>query len=282
MEGLDIYKLVAIDMDGTLLGHGAIPDINKIAIQKAMDAGVHVVIASGRCIVTLRQFAKELGLRPGMHHIMTLNGAAAFDSENKKIRDIRMNQELADSLLEKILPLGLLTMVYTEVDTLYAKLPQSGNRTELEIYKPVSKANIVECDLTDYPRNPYKILLMGENKLLVEVEKELLANAFDMEFGMFFSGPNLLELTHKNSNKGHGLAQICDELNIDIDTETIAIGDAFNDLPMIKAAALGVAVKDAPSAIKERANYITERSANNGAVAEVLEKFLCQKDLGNF
>ena len=75
-------------------------------------------------------------------------------------------------------------------------------------------------------------------------------------------------------NKGSAILRLCSLLDIPIE-HTIAVGDEWNDISMIQAAHIGVAVKNAVEAVKEAADYVTERDNNHDAVAEVIEKFMC-------
>jgi hypothetical protein len=264
-------------MDGTLLDSSMkISDKNKQALLRAQEKGVHVVIASGRCIPTLREFAAELGLQPNGFHILALNGAAAYDGFGRQIKEIRMGNKLVSYILDKILPLGMLIIAYSETDKMYVKLPEDGGRVKIDEYHRVSMADMVFSDdlERDLPDGLFKILILGENGRLRRVEQWMKENAAEEEYGMFFSGSELLEFTHPNSSKGQGLDFICRRLGIDMKTEAIAVGDSFNDFDMIQGAALGVCMKNGYGEIKAIAKYVTERDNDGCGVAEAVERFI--------
>lgn len=88
-----------------------------------------------------------------------------------------------------------------------------------------------------------------------------------------YSSNRYIEFNHKGVNKGAGLKKLADLLHIDIQ-DTIAIGDNYNDLSMIKDAGLGVGVQNAAPGIKPDCDYITTATCEEGAVCEVIEKFV--------
>ena len=89
----------------------------------------------------------------------------------------------------------------------------------------------------------------------------------------FFSRSEYLEYCPKDTDKGSGLRYISKFLNIPMEN-TVAVGDERNDIPMIQAANIGVAVKNGHEDLKKAADYITEHDNEHGAVAEVIEKFI--------
>ncbi|MCL2701984.1 MAG: Cof-type HAD-IIB family hydrolase [Defluviitaleaceae bacterium] len=272
-----MYKIIAIDADGTLLDDTSrIPEENKAALLRAQEKGVRVAIASGRGIPTLAGFANELGLDPERSHIIALNGAAVFDGYKNQIREIRMKKSLMLYILEKVLPLGMLTIVYHEADAIYVKLPADGDRTGYADYYRLSHVHTIFTDDfdKDINREVYKVLVIGDGEKLRQLEMAMEPEKHRVGFEMFFSGKRLLEFTSTASTKARALDFICRRLNIDMTAESIAIGDSFNDLCMIQSAALGVCMKNGREPVKQAADYVTERDNNNGGVAEVVEKFI--------
>ena len=74
-------------------------------------------------------------------------------------------------------------------------------------------------------------------------------------------------------SKAHGLKVICEDMGITLD-EAIAVGDNYNDLPMIEAAGLGAAMLNSPEDIKEKADYVSENDCDNDGLAEIVNKFI--------
>ena len=88
-----------------------------------------------------------------------------------------------------------------------------------------------------------------------------------------FSSGRYMEMNTKGVDKGYGMRWLVNHLGYDMD-ETIGIGDNYNDVEMIKTAKLGCAVACANDDIKEFAQYVTEKDYDEGAVSEVIEKFI--------
>ena len=88
-----------------------------------------------------------------------------------------------------------------------------------------------------------------------------------------FSSNRYLEFNAKGIDKGRGLKELCDLLNIDI-KDTMAIGDNYNDLSMIQEAGIGVCVANGQDILKEHSDYICENDHNHSAVAEAIYRFM--------
>jgi hypothetical protein len=92
-----------------------------------------------------------------------------------------------------------------------------------------------------------------------------------------FSKPRYLEVVPTGVGKGEALVELARLLGIPV-SETIAIGDSLNDLSMIQMAGTGVAVANARAEVKAVAEFVTHRSASEGAVAEVCDRFFSSAD----
>lgn len=95
-------------------------------------------------------------------------------------------------------------------------------------------------------------------------------------FRVTLSKPHYLEIIHPEVSKGAALARLAGELGIPIE-ETVAVGDSFNDIEMVEAAGLGVAVANAIPELKAVADVVLERTADDGAIAEIAERFFTPK-----
>jgi len=124
-------------------------------------------------------------------------------------------------------------------------------------------------------QEPYKALAIarGYDRKKLECFREELSDWAKDKVNMFFSCYELLEFVPEGITKGEGIRFLADYLNIPI-KNTIAVGDAENDIPMIKYAGLGVAMENADNAVKQAADYVTKYNNNNSGIAEVIEKFM--------
>ena len=129
----------------------------------------------------------------------------------------------------------------------------------------------IKSGLTSEP-NKVLLIALEEKERLVEFQKE----NREWEKGKvssFFSCDEYLEYCPLDITKGTGVDYLCNFLDISIEN-TIAIGDERNDLPMIEKAHIGIAMKNANQELKEKADYITEFTNNENAIAEIIYKFL--------
>jgi len=271
-----MYKLIACDVDGTLLdSRFTFSQIDKNAISAATQHGVIFSLCSGRAYKSLRFFAAELGLIQQGNYIVSFNGATIFDPYNSKVafkEDLDKNLTIELIKLCKSFDNRIEIFIYTDGENCLIE----ENSLYFEQYH---KASLVDWHtapdlITAAKEAPAisKMLFVGENHLLKDLEVEL-QKAFNDHVGIFFSSRYLLEAVPKNCNKASGLRWLCQQTGIDI-SQTIAIGDNHNDISMIQQAGLGVAVANAVPAAKAAANYITANDCSSGAVAEVINKFI--------
>ena len=130
------------------------------------------------------------------------------------------------------------------------------------------------------------ILLMGLQQLkclvinyrektgLLRIQ-ERIRRELDTQVDCFFSCDQYLEVVPKGMNKGQAVERMCRLLGVDI-ADAVAVGDEANDLSMIRAAGVGVAMANGTGEVKAAADYVTTRDNNHDGVAEVVEVFLCQ------
>lgn len=266
-----MYKLVAIDMDGTLLNtEKKVSKRNKKAIQDAVENGAMVVISTGRGFTGIKNYLDELGLNKKGQYALTMNGGAAYDCHSKK-NITRIGLEPKDVLEihdmnEKI---GLKMQAYTldkclaKEENEFTKFEREHIGTEIKIldfYKDIHKHDDI-----------MKVLLLDDPAILDEKIK-LIPQEIQEKYTLVKSLPMCLEVLNKNCNKGLGLKELIDKLGIKRE-EIIAIGDESNDFEMIEFAGLGVAMGNANEQIKSIANYITDTNDEHG-VAKVIEKFI--------
>jgi Cof subfamily protein (haloacid dehalogenase superfamily) len=269
-----MYKLFATDLDGTLLDDfGMLPEVNKEYIQKITDSGVLVALCSGRSHESLAWFEKQLSLdKPGCYGI-SFNGGIVYNAHSGEIlSDIRMKRELALELADDIklaacgMDIGLGVYAGTNLYAEQSIEAVSGyaNKSGIKVTKLDSFSEIKQ-DVT-------KLLVKGENAQLEVLNKKMLASVRG-RCQMYFTASDLLEFIPQESGKGRGLCILAEKLGIDI-SETIAVGDQVNDVDMIKAAGLGVAVANAVDRVKAAAGYITRADNNAGVMKEIAQKFL--------
>lgn len=116
-----------------------------------------------------------------------------------------------------------------------------------------------------------KLLLIDEVETMPTHLRELERRSAG-RYRVTLSKPHYLEILHPTASKGAALRRLAEELNIPI-SETIAVGDSFNDIEMIQAAGLGIAVANAIPEVKAIADVVLDRTAAEGAIEEIVERF---------
>ncbi len=268
-----MYKLVVLDIDGTLLNSNK--EITKKTseyIKKASEMGVRFIIASGRTPYGILPIAKEIELEKIGGYILAYNGGACLNCENM---DLLYENFIDKSEMESIYNFAnennipILTynkdVMYTANETTkYLEL--EANINNLKIYKA---ENFVEEVDFDFP----KVILTDDgDKLAKYVEK---AEKTFNNLEVFRSEPFFLEICPKGIHKATGIAKIIEILGVKRE-EVIAIGDGFNDVTMIEYAGLGVAMDNAHDDVKAIADYVTLSNDEDG-VCKVIEEFIFNK-----
>ena len=273
-----VYKLIASDVDGTLMGEDLVihPD-NYKAITSAVEKGFTFVLCSGRSHKSLRKLHDDLGLPTENAYIISFNGGTVYSVEQEAVVheehtpfDVAMRAiNLFKSRCRKD---EIEAFVYNDPDNIAT---EHGSKTA-ENYSKISQTEIRFVDNiqrdTEESARVVKVVFIGRREPLEVFRKELMAELGD-DAEIFFSSEYLLEIGSPKASKGIALGWLCDKLGIDI-SQTIAMGDNYNDLTMIETAGMGVAVANSVDELKETANHITEKTAEQGAVAEVINKFI--------
>lgn len=289
-----MYKLVAIDLDGTLLNsYGEISNKNKKMLQKAIQKGTEIVLASGRPIMSVKNLANEIGCD---NYIICGNGAITYDLQKE---EIIYNRFLEKSKVLQIIKIceenSIFYNVYTK-DTILTKnlnynilFYNQENATKPESKK--TRINIVE-DIYEYIKNRkeedyLKITICDNDKIIFgsiirklrQIKDTDVLDVAHMSRKMIKDGTeNVLmeyfytEITNINVDKWQAIEDLIQKLQIKKE-EVIAIGDNINDAEMVKQAGLGVMMQNAAPYIKEMADIIVKDNDNDG-VAEVIEKYI--------
>lgn len=262
------YKLVAMDMDGTLLNSKLSITVDTLfAIKKAMEKGVKFTISTGRPVIGIKKYIEILGIDTP---VITYNGACVVDPITEEVLYTKNLENMdAKRILELGNQYGTLMCVWSN-NTLYA------NRFEgkLENYRKLSGA--IPKLITDYEelvnQGITKILWYDEVSRINQFVDEIDMNTFDCATSVT-SQPYFLEFFNKDVNKGVALDYIGQKLGIKQE-EIVAIGDGLNDLAMIEYAGLGVAMGNAHPKIKEVAKYITATNDEDGISDVIYELIL--------
>ncbi|KJL02878.1 MULTISPECIES: Cof-type HAD-IIB family hydrolase [Priestia] len=235
------FKLIALDMDGTLLNNQQeIPEENRAAIAKAQEQGVHVVLSTGRSLLTCREYAQSLQLSS---YLITVNGSEIWDESGQLVE-----RKLIDaSHIEKMWNL-----------TQEHKLTFWAVTTD-KVWRDEFPEDIASQEWLKFGYD------IPDDALREEVLKQI-AGISDFEISN--SSLTNLEINALGINKAKGIMTVCDRLGISMD-EVIAMGDSLNDMAMIEAAGCGIAMGNAQEAVKEAADWVTDTNVNNGVAKAI-------------
>ncbi|MCD7757153.1 MAG: Cof-type HAD-IIB family hydrolase [Clostridiales bacterium] len=267
-------KIIFLDLDGTLLNdQKEITPGNRAAIDRALAAGHKVVIATGRPLVSAVQQAEKLELTTPGCYLIAFNGGILYDMGRREI------------LFQETISLDLVRQVFAEANRRGMHIQTYNDRDVLVEPRCDGAAVRRYCDLIhmEYQvipsveavtEEPVKMLLIDrEDRAPLEAFRDWVIDWSGGALDSFFSSPYYLEIVRKGLNKGNAIRQMCALLDIPIEN-SCAVGDADNDLPMLRAAQVGAAMANATAEVKAAGNYITQRDNNHDGVAEVIERFL--------
>jgi len=260
-------KLVAIDLDGTLLtDKKQINEDDIKAINVAREKGVHIVFASGRHLDGVKTTLETAG---NTDYCISSAGAIVTDVNGDLAYSRCLDEKETHAALEFLKDRNLYIQVYPPLKRfLY---PYRCEYTDIYEDHCTCKGDYYEglYDVTDMQSS--KLLIIDEYEVLSKLKDELIAKF--PEFNIVFSQKDHLEIIKGGASKADAIKAICGITGIDM-SETLSIGDAEIDLSMIKATGFSACPANSIDIIKEKSTYISKKTNNECAVADVLRHFL--------
>lgn len=265
-----MYKLIALDLDGTLLKEDkTISKKTRTAIEQAKAKGIKIVLATGRPTRGIEKYLKQLDLISDDEYAVSYNGAIVQNTKSGKVivKDTMTFSDLMslNALSEKLnVNIHFLTLdsCYTPKWNKYSQLEADMNDVTLRI----QNFETLDSDITII-----KIMFIDDAAIIEEAINHLPEGLSD-KFSIMRSEPYFLEFLNKGVNKSTGVSLLADILKIRPE-EIICVGDAGNDIHMIKYAGLGVAMGNAFAEVKKSADFITHTNEEDG-VAHVINKYI--------
>ena len=273
-----MYKLMLSDLDETLLVDHHVPYFNCEAIKKARDKGVKFVVATGRSYNMIFDILKEIGTyEKENEYSICFNGALIVENKNHRILNFEsILFEDAKELFNRAKNYDVCVLIFT-LDMCYIY-----NANEEEVARKIrQKAKFKIIDekefelLKDQPIA--KMIYQNKNTKYLKMIEDKFKENICKRVAVSYSSNRYMEFNALNVNKDNALSWLAKYLEIEIE-DTIAIGDNYNDLEMIKRANLGACVSSANDDIKAVANYVTKLDYYQGAVKEVIEKFILEEN----
>lgn len=265
-----MYKLIALDMDGTLLKDDkTISKASLDAIKKAREKGIKVVLTTGRPMAGIKNYLETLNMYTEDDYAITFNGALIRKTKSGEI----INQELMsyDDLIYLYNLSKKLSVNIHAFDGDVCITPKLSRCTDVEVKANKINYEIVNFyDLKNRNLKIAKTMFVDEPDILENAIKKIPEYIYE-KYSILRSAPIFLEFLKKGVTKGEGVRMLSEKLGIRRE-EVICIGDEGNDVAMIKYAGLGVAMENATDEAKKNANFITKTNENDG-VAYVIKKF---------
>ncbi len=267
-------RLIATDMDGTLLNDDKInSEVNLQALRTCLERGIYVVPATGR---TAMGVPKELRTLPGVRYVIAANGACVFDlEENRELCSCRLSPQLAVQVMELARASEDDIMYDAYQDGAGYTMPCFHNNLEKYTVSPEIAAlvrrtrRVVDDNITyikEQNRNVDKI-----NMFFVDMEARMwMRDRLKSVPGLSVTSslPNNLEINALGADKGRALLFLIQYLGLKRE-ETMAVGDGENDLSMIRAAGIGVAMANGLESVKNAASHITLNNNEGGVAAAI-------------
>ena len=291
-----MYKLIAIDLDGTLLNtYGEISEETKKVIHKCKSTGIVVVIASGRTVDSIRNSADELNLTD---YIIGINGAIVanlknntilyekFISKSKALNIINICEE--NSITYSVYTNKTIISRYLKHNVLYyynSNLKKSANKkTSItlvqDVYEYVKNMqddeNVMKIFVSDNTKSVFNAIIRKISKIpdieildVSHMSRKIITNGTeDVPIEYYYT-----EISEKNVDKWSALEFLIKKIGID-KKDVIAIGDNENDIKMISNSGLGIAMKNSSPKIQSNSNLVTEFDNDHDGVARVIESII--------
>ena len=266
------YKLLALDMDGTVLNsEKKISPRTKAAIENLSARGIFVVASTGRNLAELFDYRDDL---KSMSHGILISGGMIYDF----VHDAPIKVHAPDEpTIFKLIDFGLETRAMIHLHTIQKSVAREEDIQNMAafgmgVYQNMFDKICERCaDPKEYvrahPGQVIKVNLYHRDKISRDKNFERIKN---LNLSISFAEAFNLEMSPANITKGSGLIELCDFLKIDL-SEAAASGDADNDREILQTAGFSVAMGNSSDEIKNLANFVTLDNDNDG-VAAAIEK----------
>ena len=274
-----MIKLLAIDMDGTLLNEEKHIDTpQKEAVQKTIEAGIKVVLCTGRPLFGVLPVYGELELEKYNldEYVILNNGCSLRKTTNWELLD---NKEITK---EDVIYLDKLRKGYNldltvSNDNDYFVVGDKANKYTIEdgklVYVDIKPISLEEA--TSGKHTFFKSMYLGEEEEIQRFKNDN-ENLLKDKYDAVLSQIHIFEMLPFGTNKAAALKELAEKLGIKRE-EIMTIGDGNNDVEMLEFAGIGIAMGNGTESAKKAANYVTDTNENHG-VAKAIEKYILSKN----
>jgi Cof subfamily protein (haloacid dehalogenase superfamily) len=263
-----MYQLLATDIDDTLIDEAhRLPDANRELLARLHDAGVKIVFSSGRADVSIQQVASPILVPADDEYYIAFNGARVVTAASRTVvADLSVSAQSLEAVVRYAREHGLYLQGY-DGDSFLVEYECPDTHAYAE--STGMEFRVVDDLISALPTGSPKLLCIGDREKL-EGHRIAIAEASDCS--ALFSKTRYLEIVRPDVDKGSALVALAARLRIPIG-QTIAVGDSTNDVAMLRAAGLGLAVGNAREEAKAAADVTLSSSASDGVLTEIVEKY---------
>ncbi|MGR4065160.1 MAG: Cof-type HAD-IIB family hydrolase [Vulcanimicrobiaceae bacterium] len=265
---MSCIRLVAFDLDGTLVGRGTgVRERVRAAVERMLAAGVRGCVVTGRMYKAALPLVRELRLDGA---VICYQGAAVVDSSTDEVlRDVPLgSREVAE--LATLFAGDPLHLQFYRNDNYYceARSRFSDLYAEITGVQPI----VVDSLAATFADSPATKAVVVADVPEAERQERRLAEHFGSRAYVTRSYPEFVEVLNRDVDKGEALRFVAARYGISM-SDVLAIGDSWNDVPLLQSAGIGVAMGSAPSELLAVAAAVVAPVENDG-VAEALEKYV--------
>jgi len=269
------YKMVASDLDGTLLDKNKqISNRNVKVIQELASRGVHVCLITGRMTGCVLDYEKRLGLDM---HLVCHNGASGCGpkEDGRPLFFHRpVPKETANMIIDFVNKHDLVLNFYSRDGKLYARCKNEEQMNLTKRYTKLTNAQFTYVSSYEELRNiePFKLLVLTSNvqPMYETIQKTLVEHK---QKAHLIRGDFFVEVLNPQANKEYALNELCKKIGIKIE-EVVALGDGENDKEFLSAAGYGICMKNGHDISKKIAKKVSPYTNNEDAVARELEMLI--------
>lgn len=289
-----MYKMIAVDLDGTMLNtYGEVTENTKRVVKQTIEKGTEVVIASGRSIDSIKSIAEEIG---SSKYMIAGNGAVVYDIKNDKILyEKYVPKSKAIDIIKICEENSIYYCIYTNKSIIADSLrynvlyyykenlkKEDSKKTNITLVENIQKyveemkdEKIMKIFICDNTKSVFNSIVKKFSEMqdldVLEVShmsrKIIKQGTVEIPIEYYYT-----EISMKNVDKWYAIEFLINKLDIKKE-EVMTIGDNTNDKKMIKEAGLGVVMEGSTPVVTELADYITADNNSEG-VAKAIEKFI--------
>ena len=261
------YRLLCADLDGTLLtGRKEIGAKTREVLLRKQEEGLVIALASGRTVQGILPVAAELRLEAHGGYVLAFNGGRIVEcSTGRTVRSACIPDGAAAGLFRLAHSRGCDLITYVGGDVVTSGMDNPWVRYEAQCNGLAMRWSADFTEFSGVPLN--KCLMAGPPETIALLEGEASA-AFGAGMEFYRSEPFFLECVPRGVDKGSSLALLAEVLGIPV-AATIAFGDGFNDISMLRRAGLGVAMANAREEVRAAADHVAGSNEEDGMALAV-------------